>query len=299
MSSALGIDVGGTKIRGGLVDQDGSVSNVKEFPTEAARGGSHVVSQIITLIHQFNTKEVMGIGIGAAGQVGLGGEILSSTETFPGWAGTDLEQALHKATGLPVRVVNDVQAMAIGELHYGFGKGIANFVCVALGTGVGGAMVTDGQLYRGASGCAGEVGHMILKAGGRHCPCGNQGCLEAYVSGEALGKRYEELVGHTVTAYDFFNDLKNLGQPASLLLAQYLEDLVYGISSIANIMNPQRIILGGGLAKELVAYANVLDTLLKRYLQSAAYEALEIAFSSLGGHAMIMGAGSLLTKGGF
>ncbi|MNR01243.1 fructokinase [compost metagenome] len=119
------------------------------------------------------------------------------------------------------------------------------------------------------------------------------------MSGEALGKRYEELMGQSVTAYNFFKDLKNLGEPASLLLAQYLEDLAYGISSIVSLMNPQRIILGGGLAKELGAYANVLDNLLKRYLSTGAYQKLEISFSRLGGHAMLMGAGSLITKGGF
>ncbi|MEX2461752.1 MAG: ROK family protein [Paenibacillaceae bacterium] len=294
MKAALGIDVGGTKIRAGVVREDGSILQIMELRTEAEKGGSHVVDQLLSIIQSLPHDAICGIGVGTAGQVGLDGTILSATSTFADWSGVELEKVISSKSKLPVKVVNDVQAMALGELHYGEGLGLKNFLCLALGTGVGGAIVCEGKLYRGANGAAGEMGHLIIRANGKLCPCGKKGCLEAYVSGTALSQRYSEIIGVQSAAYDLFKDARLNKYVAKQLVDEFISDLLCGLSSLGDIFNPQKIILGGGLAESLVDYMPMITSKLKDELSSAAALPIHLSISQLGGNAMILGAASLI-----
>lgn len=298
MKSALGIDVGGTKIRAGLVREDGHIGRMTEIKTEAEKGSTHVVNRILSLVEAFSDEEIMGIGIGAAGQVGLDGTILSATKTIPGWAGTQLQKTITQQTNLPAKVVNDVQAMALGELYFGNGKGIEHFLCLALGTGIGGAIVCEGKLFRGASGAAGEMGHLVIHSHGRSCPCGKKGCLEAYISGTALSERYTGRLGVKKSATEFFEDARVDKLEAKDLFNQFLDDLVCGLASLGTIFNPQRIILGGGLGERLKEYLPEIKNKLTNELSHAAMMPLQLSISKLEGSAMILGAASLILKGG-
>lgn len=294
MKKAIGIDVGGTKIRGGIVREDGQLLKVQEVPTEAHLGGKEMVERIIRLIHQLGTVEVAGVGVGTSGQVSLQGELLSATELFPEWAGIALQRVVQERLQLPVRVVNDVQAMALGELAFGAGHRYKDFLCLALGTGVGGAIVYKGRLMRGANGAAGEVGHMLLHPGGRRCPCGQVGCFEAYVSGRALEERYLERTGVRQTGSSILQSPWEGDPRASGLLEEYLDDLCNGIASLVAVLNPQAVILGGGVARSLPPYVPQVEKKVLSLLSRAAAQNFSLVLSELGDSSMLLGAGSLL-----
>ncbi|QRG70172.1 ROK family protein [Brevibacillus choshinensis] len=294
MKKAIGIDVGGTKIRGSLIREDGILVTVREIPTEANRGGKAVMERIALLIRELSSEEIIGVGIGATGQVGLHGEILSATETFPVWAGIHLERELQERIGLPVRVVNDVQAMALGERAYGEGKNTRDFLCLALGTGVGGAIISQGELVRGSSGAAGEVGHMLLHPNGRRCPCGNSGCMEAYVSGRALEERYREEHGAVRTGIQIIREARAGDVAAYSVWEAYLNDLAMGIASLVTVLNPSKVILGGGVAQSLGLDLPALENRVMGRLSHAAARNFGLVLSGLGDAAMLLGACSLL-----
>ncbi|MCZ8511555.1 ROK family protein [Paenibacillus filicis] len=293
MNLALGIDIGGTKIRGGLINNDGQVLQILEMPTEADRGGEHVVSRIERLIGELMTEQVCGIGIGVSGQVGLDGTILSATKTFPGWAGIALQKRIADRTKLPVRVLNDVQAMALGELHYGEGKGIREFLCLALGTGVGGAIVSDGKLVRGANGAAGEMGHSLFIAGGRQCPCGKKGCLEAYLSGTALVKRYEEMTHSQKNGQEIIADALKGEASAERLIRQFIEELAQAVSSLVTVFNPSKVILGGGVIDGIRPFLSGFQNSVIRLVSATAAKDLSVVCSSVGDNVMLMGSAGL------
>lgn len=294
MKKAIGIDIGGTKIRGGVIREDGKLLYVRETPTEAKRGGKEVMERVAQLIQQLSTEEIIGIGVGATGQVGLQGEILSATETFPDWAGIHLQKELQQRFKLPVRVINDGQAMARGERSFGAGKDVQDFLCLALGTGVGGAIVSQGKLVRGTNGAAGEVGHMLFHPDGRLCPCGKNGCWEAYVSGHALEARYQEKNGVKKKGIDIIRRAQEGEREAHALLEEYVDDLAKGIASLVTLLNPRKVILGGGVAQSLPHYLPSVEEKVVRRLSRAAAIDFALVLSTLGDGAMLLGAGSLL-----
>jgi glucokinase len=295
---ALGIDIGGTKIRAGLVDEKGAIGQIKEMATEAEQGGYHIIDRLLTLIDAYSGTPVLGIGIGTSGQVGLDGSILSATHTFPEWAGIALEKIIAGKTGYPARVINDVQAMALGELYFGEGRSVHHFLCLALGTGVGGAIVIDRKLYRGESGSAGEFGHLVIRSGGAPCPCGKKGCLEAYVSGAGLVRRYKEKTGQNKTTYDFLHDVRAGHKEAAALFNECMDDLICGLSSLCEMFNPQKIILGGGLAGAFQDYLPYITGRMKGQISFSSASCIELSSSFLGGNAMLLGAAGLILKGG-
>lgn len=296
MKQVIAVDIGGTKIRAGLVDEVGHIVKVKDIPTESKKGGEHVLSRTQTLISDLMTDHVSGIGIGTAGQINLEGKILSATDTFPNWAGIALQERLKKHFNCTVRVVNDVQAMALGEMYFGEGKGVQDFLCLALGTGVGGAIVSQGKLIRGSNGAAGEIGHMVIHTGGRKCPCGKQGCMEAYVSGTALAIRYEERSKVKKSGRGIIQDVSQGDPIAMMLLTEYVDDLISGISSLIAIFNPSRVILGGGVAESLVPYLDDINLKVHRQLSQASAHNFSIVHSQLDGEGMLLGASTLILK---
>ncbi|MET3288329.1 UNVERIFIED_CONTAM: glucokinase [Brevibacillus sp. OAP136] len=294
MKVAIGIDIGGTKIRGGLVRDDGKVLRISEVPTHAASGGKAVMERIMALIDELGIAHACGIGVGATGQIGLSGQILSATSTFPAWAGIALRDELATRYGLPVQVVNDVQAMALGEQHYGSGRGIADFVCLALGTGVGGAIVSAGKLVRGANGAAGEIGHLTHRHGGRLCPCGKSGCLEAYVSGRALAERFYETYGIHKTASTILQEAQSGDPAAQAMRDEFVDDLSSGIASLATLLNPRKIIVGGGIAQSLAPFLPIIGQQVVRQLSHAAALTFSVELSELRDESMLLGAASLV-----
>jgi glucokinase len=293
LDKSIGIDIGGTKTAIGLFE-NGSLLKKKVLNTDAQLGGKHILNSVIKEIVLLSKEEkIKGIGIGAAGQISPTGEVLSATDTFKEWKGVNIKQAVFEATSYRIEVVNDVQAMGLGELHFGAGRNVRDFICIALGTGVGGAIIADGKLIRGHSGAAGEFGHMKLYSNGRTCPCGGRGCFESYVSGTALEWRYLEKYGVVKTGKSIFDKALEKDEHALDIVHQYLDDLIEGLSTLVYIFNPEKVIIGGGVANSLTAYLKNINDLVRKRV-SDVNENVSIELSSLKGDAMLFGAASLV-----
>jgi glucokinase len=304
VKTILGIDIGGTKIAGGLVDAaTGAVLLHDRTPTLAAEGGAAVLARAVGLAQALAAEAAArgltapeAVGIGAGGQIDARtGVVLSATDILPGWAGTRLAEAFAGALGIPAAADNDVNALAVGECRFGAGRGFDNLVYLALGTGVGGAIISNGRLHYSRTGVSGELGHLILVPDGLPCSCGGRGCLEQYASGPALLRQYRALGGAAIEGDG--TPLSALAErdpdgPAARAIALVGDLLGVGLVSLANVFGPDRIIIGGGLAR-------LGDRLLdpaRRVLAARALPAVRqtpVVTAALGPDASVVGAASL------
>lgn len=302
----LALDIGGTKIAAGLVDANGRCLVEHKVATPASEGVDAIIAACVALTQRLERtlpqgRRPIALGVGSGGQFEWPtGRVLSATSLLPGWEGLSLAKRLEEATGLPTIVDNDVHAAALGEAWLGAGQGVLDFVCVFIGTGVGGAIVSNGHLLRGAVGAAGELGHLLLVPGGRRCSCGRQGCLEAYVSGPALLLQYNERVqAHTETetrSPTTVSELVALAKAgdaaAQQVLATAHQYLGSALASIANILNPSRILLGGGVIEAGAFRTKELATTIRREALGAARH-VEVICAKLGTRAGLLGAARL------
>jgi glucokinase len=273
---ALGIDLGGTKTLAAVVDiTSGEVVASVRKRTHAERGQDFVAHRILELATaavsaaNLANGEIVAVGVGAAGQIDRNIGTLLHAPNMP-LRDLPLGQLLGNHFNRPVMVGNDVEVAAMGEYVYGAGKGYHNFVCVFVGTGIGCGIIQNGQLYTGLTGTAGEVGHIVIEAGGRICGCGGHGCLEAYASRTAitrailaeirhgrpsmLSKDVQGLVkeGDTIIRSGILADA--IQQQDELVIEAVSEAanyLGYGLASILNFYNPECLILGGGVTEAI------------------------------------------------
>ncbi|MFD1178242.1 ROK family protein [Paenibacillus puldeungensis] len=259
-SVAIGIDLGGTNIKAGIVNDRGEVVYRLVLPTEAYLGGEALLQRVISIVEQLSDEarkrgwSLIGTGIGTAGQVNHAeGVVMGATANLPGWAGMKLGEQLHASTGLPVSVDNDANAMAFGEAWVGSGRNWRNFVCVTLGTGVGGCLIVDGKPYRGRSGYAGEVGHHVIVDGGEPCNCGRTGCWEQYASVTGLmrmARQVDPEAKELVSSKAVFSLAREDHKLASVLVRQYARYIAIGLANLIHIFNPEGIVVGGAITKQ-------------------------------------------------
>ena len=262
----LGIDLGGTKIGTGLVDQDGTVRCSDVRPTLADEGPEAVIERIVAgaervldeagVVH----KDVHSIGIGAPGPLDIPQGLLIEPPNLPGWHNVPLRQILQERLGALTYLENDANAAAVGEYLYGAGRNTRHMIYVTVSTGIGGGLILDGRIYHGVSGGAGEIGHMTVLPNGPRCGCGNRGCLEALASGTAIAREGQDLVargiptamapadGHTMTAKDVVDAMHRGDAYARQIVDSALYYLGIGMASLVNLYNPERLVIGGGLA---------------------------------------------------
>ncbi len=249
----IGVDIGGTKIAAGVIDPDGQVIERMQRPTPAQQGADAILATVIELVTILRVAhgEIAAVGVGSAGQVdSASGMVVDANENLPGFRGLALRDALESALRLPVAVENDVKAAALAEAARGAGRGARQMLLVMVGTGIGGALVIDGQIYRGAASIAGEIGHIPLTLGeGRLCACGRSGCIEAYASGRAISDIYMQLsqsaqrldVGAIAARAHSGDELAR----SVLSEAGYALGLTLG--GLLNTLNPDTLVLGGGV----------------------------------------------------
>ena len=264
---AVGIDVGGTNIKIGAVWSDGRVGSTREIPTHASSGPEAALGRIVVAVREvlgadgMPPGEMRALGIDSAGIVDGASNLVLDAPNLRSWERFPLAARLGEVFGVPAHLVNDVDAMAYAEWKCGAGRGTRHLLCLTLGTGVGGGLILDGKPYRGSQGAGGEVGHMTLDARGPRCPCGSRGCLERYV-----GAPY--IVERTVAklASDARPSRMRGVPPAELsprrlddearagdeIAAEVLEEtgwwLGAGLAGLVNVLNPERIVIGGGVA---------------------------------------------------
>ena len=261
-------------------------------------------------------RAVKGLGVAAAGQVDPARGVLTAAPNLGGLANIPIGETLGERFGLPVRLGNDVQGAALGELHFGAGKGIARSLCVFVGTGVGGALIDRGALESGPTATAGEIGHLIVQADGRFCGCGGRGHLEAYASRTAMTQRLQEELrrgrpsvlrellraeggddnapGGTAIRSGILAQAVKEGDELTLeVLHEAARFLAYGLASAINLYNPERIIIGGGVVEAVPTFVDLVRPIALREALPAAARGVEIVPSQLGDDAGIVGAAIL------
>jgi len=249
MSVAV-VDIGGTSIKSGLFD-DGKLICLREVPSEAEQGAQCLMKQVTALIERFSGM-FDRIGISTAGQVdSVNGVIRYANENIPGYTGFDVRELFENRFSVPVVVENDVNAAAIGEAKFGAGKASMdkNFLCLTYGTGIGGAIVSKGEIYHGSSYSAGEFGAIITHGEDRDSKKDSwSGCYEKYASTNALTKRVGKIYPHLNDGKKIFANLENPVVKKEIDL--WIDEVVIGLTSLIYIFNPSIIVVGGGIMKE-------------------------------------------------
>lgn len=310
----VGVDVGGTNVKVALVDKSGSIAYSNSVPTRAEMGYEYTIQNMITAIKDLmkepkvESDSIEGIGFGFPGQIDCDNGIVRLAPNIPGWVNIPIASIISKEFGVPVKVDNDVRCAALAELNYGAGQGAQNMLCITVGTGIGSGIILNGKLVRGASNAAGELGHIKLDiTGGPLCGCGDRGCLEAFASGPAIvalaeeyikgGKstKYRELANPDITPYIVCEAAKQ-GDPVAKKIFEIVGEYIgMGLTSVVNLLNPEKIVIGGGVADAGdLLFTPIKETLKKRAMpiQGAA---VEIVHAQLGNTAGVIGA-SLLTE---
>lgn len=237
------LDIGGTSIKSALWE-DGILSNIKECDTQAKQGGAFVVERAIQIIKTYEAFD--RIGISTAGQVdSREGFIRYANENIPGYTGMKIKEILTETFGVPVAVENDVNAAAIGEAHFGAGREYDAFLCLTYGTGVGGAIVMEKEVYTGSAFSAGEFGGIVVHGNQRKAGDAFSGCYEKYASTTALVAKAMNYDASLINGRRIF---ERIGEAAiQNIVDEWLEEVVYGLTSIIHIFNPACIVLGGGI----------------------------------------------------
>lgn len=264
---SIGIDLGGTKTRLGVVDNSGNVLEQITIPTNVKGGVDLIFSDILSAIEKLqksaNSKPIKAIGVAVAGQVEEKSGIIKFAPNLH-WRNIPFGQRLHEALQLPVIVANDVRAATYGEFCFGAGRGLQDIICLFIGTGIGGGIVSKGSLLTGHNNSAGEVGHMVLNIGGLPCTCGNKGCWETLAGGWAISKNTQAAVAkdpqagkqilqkcdgklEQINPHHLFEAVKDGNLYAKSLMNSIEEALIAGATNLVNIFNPEALILGGGI----------------------------------------------------
>ena len=285
------LDIGGTAIKSGLYI-DGELTDIRETPTEAQKGKEHVVNRakgIITDYQQHSAFE--RIGISTAGQVDpVRGEILYANENIPGYTGTKLKEIMEQQFHVPACVENDVNAAAIGEFVFGAGKGFKEFVCLTYGTGVGGAIFTNGKLYTGSSFSAGEFGAIVTHPEARFAGQNIfSGCYEEYASTTALvknAKRFDSSLSNGRKIFERFAE-----PDVKALVDRWILEIVYGLTTIIHMLNPECAILGGGIMEQPYVLEQLREKLYPNLISS--FRQVKIEKAALGNRAGMLGAAVL------
>ncbi len=293
----VGVDIGGTNIKSALVE-NGKIKKKRKLPTKANLGPERVIVQIKSAIKPFITKAA-GIGIGIAGIIDSQKGIVRFSPNLSEWHNIKLVKALKKEFNKPVRIINDVNAICLGEWQYGAAKGYKNVFLFTLGTGVGGAAICEGQPLFGANGFSGEFGHSVIKFNGPKCSCGNYGCLERYVGAKYIVANAKRKMRKKITS------LKNYKKLTPHIIAQeakkgdkvskevFTEIGFYigiGVSNIIALFDPDVVIISGGVSRAgRILFEPIRKTVRKRVL-GAEHRNYKIIPGKLGDDAGVLGA---------
>jgi glucokinase len=307
----IAVDIGGTKTIVAAVLPDGKIIWRRFYLTRADGGATEVIrtlsSAINKLVAQATSKGTgpVGIGIGVAGILDTARGIVTTSPNLPGWRNVPIKEIIAARSGLNTFLINDANAAALGEYHFGAGRGYDNMLYITVSTGIGGGIITDSQLYTGADGCAGEWGHMTVEPDGPKCHCGNFGCLEAVAGGWAIAKEAATRIKNgemssiadlvagridCITAEDVGKAARKGDCLACEIVAKAANYLGIGLANLVNIFNPDLIVIGGGLSR----MGNMLLKPAQQVIKERAFrlpaKTVRIVRARLGSNAGIIGA---------
>ncbi|MEC2070539.1 ROK family glucokinase [Alkalihalophilus marmarensis] len=312
----VGVDLGGTTIKMAFITSYGEIVSKWEIPTNTEDGGIHITMDIAKSIdHKLNElnqekEHLAAIGMGAPGFIEMETGFIYQAVNI-GWKDFPLKDRLEVETGLPVTVDNDANIAALGEMWRGAGDGAKNLLCVTLGTGVGGGIIANGQILHGASGMAGEIGHITsVTKGGAPCNCGKTGCLETIASATGIARLATEAVAvsnepsllkeqfdtlGSLTSKDVFEALAKGDHLAEQVLDETASYLGVAIANLSNALNPEKIVIGGGVSKAGDALLEPLRTYFNQYALERVASSAEFKIATLGNDAGVIG-GAWLAK---
>ena len=296
----VGIDLGATRIKMALVDRSGRVSHRREIDTPFNAKRSQIIDSLVDNIAYIlktsstNKKDVAGIGIGVPGPVDSKKGIVRYFPNIKGWNNVPLKAILERRLGLKVVLDNDVNAMTLAEHKFGAGRGAVNLICITLGTGVGGGIIIDGRLYRGSTMCAGEIGHIPINEKGPRCNCRGIACLERYVGNRYVLGRARKILGKAITL-ERIDGLAKEGNKKALGIWQDVgSKLGVALTGTVNLLNPDMIIVGGGVSKAGELILTPMRKTIKARAMKDQAKHVKIVRARLGGNAGIIGASLLI-----
>lgn len=314
-TNVIGVDMGGTKILSAVIDAEGKILSTAKVPTKANKGPSIVIDRIAESIQRavdksgVDTASIQAIGIGAPGPLDPATGVVIFAPNLR-WKDVRLKDELEARVNIPTFVDNDVNVGTLGEHVFGAGKGFQNVVGIFVGTGIGGGIILQGELFHGASKTAGEIGHIIVKAGGPRCGCGTRGCLEALASRTAMAKQFQkaivkkgkksvisELTGGdlgTIRSGVLAKAIRLNDKLTLKIIKKATKYLGIGIGSIVNFLNPEMIVLGGGVVEALDdTFLNDIRAAAEKYSLPNTLNGVQIVPAKLGDNSGILGAAAL------
>lgn len=283
----LAIDIGGTMVKYGLISSDGEILSTDKIETEAEKGLENILNKIDNIFKRYKENNPVGIAVSGTGQInGIIGKVIGGNPIIPNWIGTNLVKILEEKYNLPAVLENDVNCVAFGEKWIGAGKDLSNFICLTIGTGIGGGIILNNQLFRGENFVAGEFGHILIK----------KGEFEQFASTTALIRLVKERTGKTLNGKEIFDLEKKEIIEYQEVISEWIENLTDGLSSIVYCFNPANIILGGGVIGQGEPLINRIKNSLFKKIGSQFKEKLNIIQAKLGNNAGMIGASYLLLE---
>lgn len=293
----VGIDIGGTMIKYGLITLTGEILESGEVSTEADKGVENLFNKLVTIIESYSKEELLGIAVSGTGQIdGSIGKVVGGNDIIPGWIGTNLVERLENRFDIPAVLENDVNCAALGEKWLGAGREEKDFICITIGTGIGGGIVLNNNIFRGDTCVAGEFGHIQIVKDGIQCLCGKKGCYERYASATALMRMAKEVTGEDLGGKEIFDREKSGDPLMKKVVSEWVDYFTDGLSTIAYIFNPPLVVIGGGVTKQGDYLLSKFNESLSTKLGVNFRKDLKIKFAELGNNAGMLGATYLLLK---
>jgi glucokinase len=311
----VGVDIGGTNIKVGLCDEQGNLIQTYEGPTDAEQGPDTVLDRIAEYVKaivgqsSYDWEQVAGVGIGIAGFMDIPEGFVKLSPNFPGFRNVPVKRTLEAKLGRTVKIDNDANVAALGEAWGGAGRGFQHIVAYTLGTGVGGGIVIGGKIHQGATGMAGELGHMAIVPDieAIKCGCGQMGCLETVSSATGIVRMAKEAVERgeitslsgieRLEAKDVFDAAKVGDEVAMRIVNRAAYYLGRSMAAVAVVVNPKRFVVGGGVAKAGDILFEPIRETFRKYTPEVAQEGVDIVPATLGNNAGVVGAAGLILRG--
>ncbi len=293
------VDIGGTKIAVGIVDDNGKVLSRLESPTEALSGYANGLARMIDMLRrtsQDGGAEISGIGIGSTGVVYPGSGAFGDVDLLPGWQGNNPVQDLAREFKVTVALENDADASALGEAGWGAGKLKSRLIYVTVGTGIGGGIILDGQLYRGVDMAHPEISHHVIDPSGPDCSCGYRGCWESLATGPAMAVWFntnaagERRSPQNLSAAQICQLAKSGDELARRAVEREAYYVGLGLANLINLFVPDVIVLGGSVMKSAALFLEGIRKVISQGCRFVPYEKTELALASLGEDANLIGA---------
>ena len=300
----IGVDVGGTNIKLGLVDRSGAIAARAFLDTKSFYGSKKKLTDVIIgavrdLIEEkrLASKDILGIGLGLPGPIDSKRGIVNFLPNIPGWKNVPLKSIVQKKLHIPTVVDNDVNLITLGEWKFGAGKNYKNLMCMTLGTGVGGGLILNGALYRGEGFVAGELGHMPLNEKGPDCNCGGSACFEYYVgNGYLLKKAAKIFKNKNIQLSDVFFLAKQGNARAIEFWEEAATHIGNALVGVVNLLNLRLIVIGGGVSNNYQFLGKTINAVIRRRAMKVQAKMVKIVRAKLGNDAGIMGARVLVKE---